>query len=49
MKHLRYIVSFVLCTLSLCTWSQDFARMGERSIMGTARYVGMSGAMRRVM
>ena len=45
MKHLRYIVSFVLCTLSLCTWSQDFARMGERSIMGTARYVGMSGAM----
>ena len=45
MKHLRYIVSFVLCTLSLCAWSQDFARMGERSIMGTARYVGMSGAM----
>ena len=45
MKNLRYIVSFVLCTLSLCTWSQDFTRLSERSIMGTARYVGMSGAM----
>jgi len=45
MKRFRYILTFVLCTLSLCTWSQDYARMGERSIMGTARYVGMSGAM----
>lgn len=25
--------------------AQDYARMGERTIMGTARYVGMSGAM----
>ena len=25
--------------------AQDFSRMSERSIMGTARYVGMSGAM----
>ncbi len=45
MRRLVYILTFVLCTLSLCTWSQDFARLGERTIMGTARYVGMSGAM----
>ena len=45
MRHLRYIAFLVLCTLSLGTWSQDFARLGERTIMGTARSVGMSGAM----
>ena len=35
----------VLCTLFLCTWSQDYTRLSERTIMGTARYVGMGGAM----
>lgn len=45
MRNLRSIVSFVLCTVSLCTWSQDYIRLGERTIMGTARYVGMGGAM----
>ncbi len=45
MKRLRYIVSLVLCALSLCAWSQDLARLGERSITGTARYIGMGGAM----
>lgn len=45
MKRLAYILTFVLCTLSLCTWSQDYFRLGERTINGTARYVGMSGAM----
>ena len=45
MKNLRYILSFVFCALSLCTFAQDYARISERSIMGTARYVGMGGAM----
>ena len=48
MKINRYIVIFVLCTWSLCTWSQDYPRLGERTIMGTARYVGMGGAMTAV-
>ena len=29
-------------------FAQDFARLGERTIMGTARYVGMGGAMTAV-
>ena len=45
MRNLRYILPFVLCTLSLGTSAQDYARISERSIMGTARYVGMGGAM----
>ena len=48
MKTLRYILAFVLLYSplgALCTWSQDFTRMSEQSIMGTARYVGMGGAM----
>lgn len=45
MKTHRYIAAFVLCLLSLGTWSQDFARLAERSLTGTARYVGMGGAM----
>lgn len=48
MKRLSYI-AFSVCLLCsvLCTpaFAQDFARMSERTIMGTARYVGMSGAM----
>lgn len=45
MRQLRYIASFVLCTLSLWAFSQDVVRLGERDLVGTARYVGMSGAM----
>ena len=45
MRNLRYILTLILGTLSLCTWSQDYARLSERTILGTARYVGMSGAM----
>ncbi len=45
MRKLRYIVTVVLGALSLGTWSQDYARMSESSISGTARYVGMGGAM----
>ena len=48
MKHLSYIALSVcvLCSV-LCApiQAQDFSRMSERSIMGTARYVGMGGAM----
>ena len=45
MKRLLYIVVSV-CTL-LCTplHAQDLARLGERTIMGSARYVGFGGAM----
>ena len=48
MKTIRYILAFVLLYSplgALCTWSQDFTRLSERTIMGTARYVGMGGAM----
>ena len=45
MRVIRYIATLMLGTLSLCAWSQDFARMGERTINGSARYVGMAGAM----
>ena len=47
MKHLFYIVS--LCSLLLVLGSalraQDIQRFSERQIIGTARYVGMGGAM----
>ena len=45
MKIKNYILVFVLCTWSLCTFSQEYARLGERTILGTARYVGFGGAM----
>lgn len=48
MKRLSYIATLVLCTLSLSTWSQDYTRLSERTVMGTARYVGMGGAMSAV-
>ena len=48
MNRIRYILSLALCTLSLAAWSQDYARMSERTITGTARYVGMGGAMAAV-
>ena len=34
-----------LFTFHLSTFAQDYSRMTERTIMGTARYVGMCGAM----
>ena len=46
MKACRYI--FVFCLLAIVlspAKAQDFARMSEQTIMGTARYTGMSGAM----
>lgn len=48
MKSIRHILTLFLCTLSLCAWSQDYTRLSERTIMGTARYVGMGGAMTAV-
>ena len=44
MKRLLLILSFAFC-LSLLAYSQDVQRLAERDIMGTARYVGMGGAM----
>lgn len=37
----------VLSALAICGvgFSQDYTRLSERTIIGTARYVGMSGAM----
>ena len=46
MRRYRYILVFVLCSLFLIpAQAQDYDRLSERQIMGTARYVGMSGAM----
>ena len=46
MRNLRYIVliSLLLGRVGVGL-SQDYARLSERTIIGTARYVGMSGAM----
>lgn len=48
MTRLLHIV-FAVCTLcSVCytpAFAQDYARLSERTIMGSARYVGMGGAM----
>ena len=44
MKKLLLILSFVY-GLSLMVHSQDVQRFAERGTMGTARYVGMGGAM----
>ena len=48
MKSLRYIL-FALSILSIGSiYAQDYNRLSERDIMGTSRYVGMSGAMTAV-
>ena len=47
MKCLRTIL-VALCAFSLAMQAQDFARLSERTVMGTARYVGMGGAMSAV-
>ena len=41
----RFIVGLTAIAVSLALQAQDFSRLGERSIIGTARYVGMGGAM----
>ncbi len=49
MKHIRYILLFsLLLGRAGAGFSQDFARVSERSILGTARYMGMGGAMSAV-
>lgn len=49
MRTLRYISVLSLClSLSLALVAQDDQRLNERQVMGTARYVGMSGAMTAV-
>ena len=47
MRSLRTIVlTFILSTFVLSPMlAQDVVRLGERDLVGTARYVGMSGAM----
>lgn len=39
------ILLVALCALSATVAAQDYARMSERTLMGTARYIGMGGAM----
>ncbi|MBR4499740.1 MAG: hypothetical protein IKP11_04295, partial [Paludibacteraceae bacterium] len=47
MKRALYILALIslLSGRAGVGYSQDAQRLGERSIMGTARYVGMGGAM----
>jgi len=44
-SHRRFIVGLTALAVSLALQAQDFARLSEQTIIGTARYVGMSGAM----
>lgn len=46
MKRILSILYVVLCTLLVC--GQDMQRIAERSVTGTARYVGLGGAMTAV-
>lgn len=41
----RFIIAFLILLTAAGIKAQDFARIGERTISGSARYVGMSGAM----
>ena len=45
MKHLSYILIVVFLACSYTLRAQDVQRFSERQIIGTARYVGMGGAM----
>ena len=47
MKRLLLILFFAYSLLSMA-YSQDVQRFAERQIIGTARYVGMGGAMTAV-
>ena len=44
-SYRRFIVGLTALAIALASQAQDFARLSERTIMGTARYVGMGGAM----
>ena len=50
MRRYSYIVIIITLLLGRAGVgsAQDFSRLGERTIMGTARYVGMGGAMTAV-
>ena len=45
MKRSKYILAALCALFVIPMHAQDFQRLSERTIMGTARYVGMSGAM----
>ena len=47
MKRYSYILIMITLLLGRAGvgFSQDYSRLGERTIMGTARYMGMGGAM----
>lgn len=47
MKRFSYILTLGCLLLGAISpsYAQDYQRLGERTIMGTARYVGMAGAM----
>lgn len=47
-SYRRFIVGLTALAIALASQAQDFARLSERTIMGTARYVGMGGAMTAV-
>lgn len=44
-SYRRFIVGLTALAVSATICAQDFTRLSERTIMGTARYVGMAGAM----
>ncbi len=44
----KYIVIVMSLLLPLCVVAQDAMRLSEREVVGTARYVGMAGAMTAV-
>lgn len=41
----RYLIGLFAVCLAVTAWAQDYERLSERDLNGTARYVGMSGAM----
>lgn len=45
MKRYRLTISILLLALVTMVQAQDMQRLSERDILGTARYVGMAGAM----
>ena len=45
MKHVAYILIVVFWAFCSTLTAQDVQRFAERQIAGTARYVGMGGAM----
>lgn len=45
MKCIRYILIFIVLVIGCNLLAQDLQRLSERELIGTARYVGMGGAM----